>query len=476
MVSVEKGKRWLYEKDGWKEIGLFAVCLVFYLAFPLFDGPYWSKDSTSYATMDITREPLYPTFLWMFRKWFGEERYLMPVILFQALLAAYAAWKLAVTVKEKKGSFALGCAAAGFQFAVALLNRFVANRGSSYTVCIMTEGVGFSLYVLFIVQLYRYILDKRKKNLLGVFFYAALLASLRKQMLLTLCLMAAVFILYYLVKKRELRKLAVLLVLTGVLLAGVKAADRFYNYRVRGVWMEHSGNSMGVLCTLVYTAQDKDAELFRDDTLKRLYTEIYTRSKEAGYNMSDAPKDWVGLTSHYADCYDDIGYGIINPVVQGYIRENQSVSPVDDTLLYDAYCGSMMKTLLGQDKGRLFCIVAWNTWKGFVNSIARVHPVLNVYAVIMYLLYLVLYVWAVRRRGCWNRPDETASLAEIVGIGLAFNCGVVGITIFTQPRYMIYSMGLFYCALTVLLYDAVAAGRKKGAKSGGRSVKVTGVK
>ena len=94
----------------------------------------------------------------------------------------------------------------------------------------------------------------------------------------------------------------------------------------------------------------------------------------------------------------------------------------------------------------------------------------------MYLLSLVLYVWAVRRRGCWNRPDETASLAEIVGIGLAFNCGVVGITIFTQPRYMIYSMGLFYCALTVLLYDAVAAGRKKGAKFGGRSVKVTGVK
>ena len=39
MVSVEKGKRWLYEKDGWKEIGLFVVCLVFYLAFPLFDGP-----------------------------------------------------------------------------------------------------------------------------------------------------------------------------------------------------------------------------------------------------------------------------------------------------------------------------------------------------------------------------------------------------------------------------------------------------
>ncbi|MDE7014105.1 MAG: hypothetical protein K2P19_05445, partial [Kineothrix sp.] len=64
-------KRW----DKW-DICLFAAVLSFYLFFPLYDGPVWCKDSPSYATMNITREPLYPTFLLIFRKMFGEDGYL----------------------------------------------------------------------------------------------------------------------------------------------------------------------------------------------------------------------------------------------------------------------------------------------------------------------------------------------------------------------------------------------------------------
>ena len=84
------------------DICLFAAALGFYLFFAFYDGPVWTKDSLSYASMNITREPLYPTFLWLFRQAFGEESYLMPVIIAQSILAAYAAWKLAMTVKEYK--------------------------------------------------------------------------------------------------------------------------------------------------------------------------------------------------------------------------------------------------------------------------------------------------------------------------------------------------------------------------------------
>lgn len=44
-------------------VALLAVCLLFYLLFPLCDGPVWCVDSASYVYMDISREPLYPTFL-----------------------------------------------------------------------------------------------------------------------------------------------------------------------------------------------------------------------------------------------------------------------------------------------------------------------------------------------------------------------------------------------------------------------------
>ncbi len=466
MIWIERIKGYMKDKEKYKEkrweAGLFAVCLCFYLFFPFYDGPVWCKDSMSYSSMDITREPLYPTWLWVFRTIFGEEGYLMPVVVMQSILMAYAAWKLAVTIKRYKGdSRLLAVLAAGFQFCVVLLNRLVANRGSSYTVSIMTEGLGFPLYVLFVVQLYCYVMKRKRRNLAGTACLAFLLINLRKQMLLTLCLMAAVFILYYLIKKRELKKLAGLLLLTAALLFAGKMTDRLYNRCVRGEWMEHAGNSMGILCTLIYTAEEDDRELFQDGVLKEFYEEIRVRADAEGLNMRYAPEGWTGLTTHYADSYDAIGYGIVNPVFHDYIREYGDGNPIHEALQYDVYCSDMIKVLIRQEKGKLVWLVAANIWKGFVNSVARENRFLNVYALLVYLLYTGLYIAGVRRRRCWNRPDETAAFAEIVLLGLALNCGVVGVTIFTQPRYMIYSMGLFYCALAVMLYDEAGNLREK---------------
>ncbi len=445
-------------KKGWNkwELGLLAAALLFYLFFPLYDGPVWCKDSMSYATMDITREPLYPTFLWVFRRLFGEGNYLMPVVVAQSILAAYAAWKLAVTVKARKeGGKILSLIALVSQFGVTILCRFVAARSSAYTDSIMTEGLGLSLYVLFVLQLYKYIIDEKIKNLAGTVVYAMLLINLRKQMLITLCLMAAVFVLYYLIKEQKGKKLLLLLAMTVGIFAACRFTDKLYNYCVRGVWIEHSGNSMGMLCTLIYTSGEEDGALFEDGTLKGMYEEISKEADKQGLKITYAPKGWVGLSSHYADSYDAIGYGIINPVVQGYIAEHYEYTPVEAVLKYDEYCNEMVKTLLGQEKGDLVRVYLSNTWKGFVNSIARVNKYLNIYAAASYLLYLGLYLYYVRKKGCWREKDKTAAFTEIVFGGIGVNAMVVGAMIFCQPRYMIYSMGLFYTALAVLVYDTL---------------------
>ncbi len=445
-------------KKGWDkwELGLLAAALLFYLFFPLYDGPVWCKDSMSYATMDITREPLYPTFLWVFRRLFGEGNYLMPVVVAQSILAAYAAWKLAVTVKARKeGGKILSLIALVSQFGVTILCRFVAARSSAYTDSIMTEGLGLSLYVLFALQLYKYIIDEKIKNLAGTVVYAILLINLRKQMLITLCLMAAVFVLYYLIKEQKGKKLLLLLAMTVGIFAACRFTDKLYNYCVRGVWIEHSGNSMGMLCTLIYTSGEEDGALFEDGTLKGMYEEISKEADKQGLKITYAPKGWVDLSSHYADSYDAIGYGIINPVVQGYIAEHYEYTPVEAVLKYDEYCNEMVKTLLGQEKGDLVRVYLSNTWKGFVNSIARVNKYLNIYAAASYLLYLGLYLYYVRKKGCWREKDKTAAFTEIVFGGIAVNAMVVGAMIFCQPRYMIYSMGLFYTALSVLVYDTL---------------------
>lgn len=59
-------------KEHWSPLILF-VNLAAYIGFALIDGPVWCRDSNSYATMDYTREPIYPTFLWLMRTLFGEN-------------------------------------------------------------------------------------------------------------------------------------------------------------------------------------------------------------------------------------------------------------------------------------------------------------------------------------------------------------------------------------------------------------------
>lgn len=452
-IWTDRLKKYFSSFGKW-DIGLLVVCLGFYLFFPFYDGPVWCKDSPSYATMNITREPLYPAFLWMFRSLFGEDAYLLPVVIAQSILAAYAAWKLAVTVKRyKNNSNLLACLAVCFQFGVTILCRFVAIRGSSYINSIMTEGLGLSLYVLFMVQLYKYIMEEKTRNLIGSACFALLLINLRKQMMITLCLMAAVFTLYYLIKRRNIKKLLILLALTVSILFAGKLTDRLYNYCVRGAWIEHSGNSMGMLCTLVYTAEESDADLFADGVTRDLFEAILAQADVQGLRITYAPEGWVNLSSHYADSYDAIGYGIINPVVQGYIAEHYSCSEIEAALAYDVYCSEMAGTLLGQEKGDLLKVYAANTLKGFINSIARVNRYLNVYAALAYALFTGLYILTVKRTGNWKKPEEAMTFAEVVIGGVIINSLVVGAMIFCQPRYMIYNMGLFYSALSALAYD-----------------------
>lgn len=454
-LLTERLKKYFSSLGKW-EIGLFAVCLGFYLFFPFYDGPVWCKDSLSYATMNITREPLYPTFLWIFRRMFGEEAYLLPVVIVQSVLAAYAAWKLAVTVKRyKNNSRLLACLSVCFQFGVTILCRFVAIRGSSYINSIMTEGLGLSLYVLFTVQLYKYIMEEKTRNLIGSACFALLLINLRKQMMITLCLMAAVFILNYLIKRRNIKKLLVLLILTAALLFASKLTDRLYNYCVRGAWIEHSGNSMGMLCTLIYTAEESDVDLFKDEVTRGLFEDILSQADAQELRITYAPEGWVDLSSHYADSYDAIGYGIINPVVQGWIAENLAYPEVEAALAYDAYCSEMAGRLLGQEKGDLLKVYVANTSKGFINSIARVNRYLNIYAALAYLLFIGLYILTVKRTKSWKKPEGAMTFAETVLGGVIINSLVVGGMIFSQPRYMIYNMGLFYSALSVLAYDCL---------------------
>lgn len=480
------------EKTDWQDWLLLCVCICFYVIFPLAEGPVWCVDSREYVTMGITREPLYPTFLALCRKLAGllQADPLMVAVVLQSILAGIATWYAGHVVRRvKNGSRVLQIATVLFQFAVTLLCRFAANRESAYTNSILTEGLGFSLFVLFTLCLFQYVWMEQTRYLWLTLGYSFLLVSLRKQMLITLPVMAVVFFWYALVRKRQvLRFIGLCVMVVTVFLAG-KFYDRTYQYTVRGVWMEHSGNAMGILCTLLYSSDvERDSGLFADQTLRQLYGQIMEKAKEQQLLHPFAGEGWLPVSTHYADSYDAIGYGIINPVIEEYLAQNFSYSEPEWAMKYDEICGEMSRTLMKQGRHPLLQVYVYNTGKGLVNSIAQANRVLSLYALVAYAA-VGIAAWAltryVRRRAggkadpltgqCeagaeWTGCDQEmvrqieASLCFgfVVMTGIVVNALVVGLFIFAQPRYMIYGMGLFYTAASMLVYDILQCRQNMG--------------
>ena len=490
---MTNGKKNIQKKlDEWDYV-LLAFCILFYLLFPILDGPVWCVDSNGYAIMHVSREPLYPTFLALCRviaRLFMTD-YLMVAVFLQSILAGFSTWYLGYIVRRiKNQSRILQLSAILFQFAVTLLCRFAAGRGSAYTNSILTEGLGLSLFVLFSVQLFLFVQTEKKRYLLWTLFYSLLLICLRKQMMITLFIMAVVFIRYILIHHRSIRRFLVLLVMLFVVFMTSKVVDRTYQYMVRGVWMEHSGNSMGILCTLLYSSDvERDQALFEDETLKSLYLEIMQKADEQQILYRYAESGWLNVFIHYADSYDAIGYGIINPVLEEYISLNFDYSEMEAAMKYDEICGKMSRTLLLRHPMPIpfLKIYLYNTWTGLVNSIAREKRILSFYAAAAYFTTGMMAWYLMMQKKKLNGMIQQVTLQsgqsecavdhyrELIGqidaslififivmAGIVMNALVVGIIIFAQSRYMIYGMGLFYTAECMMIYDILAVVKGAG--------------
>ncbi|RKM54498.1 hypothetical protein D6853_13305 [Butyrivibrio sp. X503] len=468
----------------------------------MIDGPVWCVDSPSYTSMDFSREPVYPLFLLIFRKIFelfdwsgkmyGLDSYLFPVILVQSMLWVYVVYRLGKEVYEKASSFLpenraliLGYTAIGTQLAVSALNRFMANRGSMYSECIMTESLAMPLLVLFIIYLWKLLENFNNANLRKTFLLAVLSASIRKQMLILLIVWGGTALVVYLIeiKRNGLHKFFITALMIIAAFACIGIFDRTYNFFVRGEFAEHIGNSKGGLDTVLYTASAGDKDLFTkyDDSedypnLSGLYEEIYNTLQEKELTIDYAPgyenkeestvfnSDWAAMASHYADSYDVIGFDIVQVKCDEYVAENfPELEGTKAQLKENAVEGVLFKTLLKKDIDDVFhkkgaaakYVFFANVLKAFVISAANMRPqVLIKTSFLIYFFYLAIFVMAAIKSARGDGINVTNGrrsfllLSFITLAAVAVNCVVTGSMIFPQPRYMCYTMGLFYLTLT----------------------------
>lgn len=432
-------------------IFLLIISLGFYLFFAFYDGAVICVDSPSYIEMNISREPLYPMFLAFLRFIFtgaGTDFYLTAAVFLQSVLAAVSAWSFSAFLGRKfQLHKAISLLTLLLSFAVSLLCRFAAQRGSMYSNSILTEGIAISCYLLLFRWLIDYILEPTRQKLLWCCALVFLLISTRKQMIFSLIMLMICLLIVYGQKKKLLKGLGTAFLCAAGILFCCQLLDLGYNYVLRGEVTRHSSDTRFITTIAFYTAQREDAVYIEDEEIQKLFEEIYDICEEKGYLKNAAGSGWSDRVSHFGDCYDCIQIDTMWPMINAFSKERCG----EDIVALNAYADEIMNVInssvIPHNILKILSTFADNFFSGLVTTVAQRNSILIWYSLLIYLFYIALLLYHIRA----VKDKNIILLSVLTLISIVLNVGLVSLVIFCQTRYTIYNMALFYISLLLMM-------------------------
>lgn len=435
-------------------IVILVVSALFYLTWYWNDGVILTEDANSYINMQSDREPGYCSFLWILRSIFGTGNYLDVAAIIQCLIAAIAAAAITTSFWRRFSlNWFSGAAILVIQYGVTLLNRFVALRRYSYYNSIETEGLAYSIWVFFFLGLIGIIYDRNKKSIIMTLIWSVILISIRKQMLVTLCLLFVCLLFIWFGKKNWKRAVLEAVLIVAVGLAGTKFVDCTYNFALRGVFAPHTGDSSFILGTELFLADEDMVHNIREPEYQEIFKEIMRRNDEKQYNIAYAGKGWHNIEDHYSNSYDRIKFDIVNVVIREY-QEEQGIPEEQREDSYNEIAGTIMKELLVPCIPNLIKLFFCNVIHGLITTVLKVNTILNWVALGIYIMYIALIVFiAIMRKQRGETGISVLPLAVLVLVAILANVCLTSVTIYCQMRYMLYNTGLFYQAGLLLVIE-----------------------
>lgn len=457
MKDNEKRKR---KKDRFHLILLIILALLFFFGIG-HNGYMLEADSYNYIACNFGREPLYPIFLLLFRVIFGEGVYFHAVWIFQSLLGVCAVVYCALWMKRR---FRLKDGVLYLVFFLLLLPYWFVTVWYTplglWTNRILTEGLTFSLYYLFLVAAIKTIYDRKLRDFAIMCLLSVVLSALRSQMLVcfVICLGMMVWLLIAEKKTREVKRICAacvaVVLAAGGLYCGVKAV---YKYRITDSSEEAETLGLALLSNLLYSSDREDADCYEDPELRMIFEDLYALTDERHLNHQYAGES-SSVGDHRYDAHDVIKYEVINEVYYRYVYKEGSYQDRVSNRNLEEFIRDLEGPLLRRNWHRLIKDSLYEWPKAYMRSIFTASDILfpfnGVFCAVMYISALYLCIRCIVKGRAWKSAVPMLIVMAVIVMSVAG----VALTIYVSMRYLSYNLGMFYIAYMILLlqYDKTA--------------------
>lgn len=435
-----------------KIILLFLLIAIFAMLFIL-GGVRTYPDTESYLNMAPFREPGYGLILNAVKIPFGENAFWI-LGLIQNVLAVFSIYRMTVYIGDCYNKRYVLWVTAFILLMPYAATPVFASSGLILSNAMLSEGIALPLYILFFENLLKTIWEKKKKarHFIISLIFAFLLTLLRGQMLITFIawLITAVSVC---IREKKAKK-----ILMAVLLLAAAAILRSFcvngcNYIVNGKFTGTTYGPVTMLSNIIYVSDRADSDKIRDETLRKIFCDIYDIAQSGKMLYKDAPAGFTDEAAFYYQMHDNIKELAIYPYLQDYTENTEKIDDFMDRLIrVDELSADLSKELLPACTGRWLAHFIRNAAVGLIRTVAFVHPLFNIPALAGYLILILAGI------GCFylNRESRAVSMLLLTALLTAGNTAAVSMTIMCLSRYMIYNMAFIYISAFLLLIQIVS--------------------
>lgn len=459
-------------------VAMFVIGTLLLLFVSRETGYYIQNDSHTYMELGNKHGvmPLYPLFLYGMRVVFGVEAYLTWVVYVQTIFAV-AASLFAVSYFEKK--YKLGLLESVVCYIALLLLFNIDYIFSGTTHQILTEGLVYPLFYVYIVFLFRSIDNKWAINTVINVLLVCILSMLRSQMKMMIVISAFVAFYYwsrcwYITKKAK--NIIVAFVSAIVIAAAAFALCAGIDSVLQHVTMNIVQNQNGAISEdktdsditaanvtpvehgvnqafdlfdgkILYTAEETDVDLFEDKDVRLVYSIIYKamdeekclyKYAEPGLNkwrsmlaFNNCSRVCSEAYTEYIDCHSELSgdfisyYDAMSEITSVLLQHHWSdmISHIGVFYLHGVMCGVCFEN----EEHLVLCYLV---------------------TIVSYLFAIGMIVMRLIQKETDKRDVELLILTIILMMMLN---AMVAIPLFTIRRYVCYFIGIYYALLFICL-------------------------